>query len=129
MADLSCCHLEHIPGNLFINTNLTILNLQHNVLKTRGGSNGESGSSRVVNAKDNVNNNSSVSSSSNNNHRNKNDVDGSTNDSDSFSKRANNVVESAQSNTNNNGDGWDEDEEMKIWYIEDISRFVCRIFF
>ncbi len=34
-ADLSHCHLEFLPENIFVNDQLTMLNLRHNVLKER----------------------------------------------------------------------------------------------
>lgn len=34
-ADLSNCHLEFMPDNIFVNDQLTILNLRHNVLRER----------------------------------------------------------------------------------------------
>jgi PH domain/leucine-rich repeat-containing protein phosphatase len=34
-ADLSNCHLEFLPETVFINDELEILNLRHNVLKER----------------------------------------------------------------------------------------------
>lgn len=34
-ADLSNCHLELLPENIFINEQLALLNLRHNVLRER----------------------------------------------------------------------------------------------
>ena len=34
-ADLSNCHLEFLPETIFINDELAMLNLRHNVLKER----------------------------------------------------------------------------------------------
>jgi len=31
-ADLSCCHLDYLPDNLFVNTELEVLNLRSNCL-------------------------------------------------------------------------------------------------
>lgn len=35
VADLSSCHLEYLPENLFVNDQLTVLNLQHNTLREK----------------------------------------------------------------------------------------------
>jgi len=31
-ADMSCCHLDYLPENLFVNTELEVLNLRSNCL-------------------------------------------------------------------------------------------------
>jgi len=35
VADLSNCHLEYLPENLFVNDQLSVLNLQHNTLREK----------------------------------------------------------------------------------------------
>lgn len=35
MADLSSCQLEYLPENLFVNDQLSALNLQHNTLREK----------------------------------------------------------------------------------------------
>ena len=35
MADLSGCHLEFLPETIFINDQLQMLNLRHNVIRER----------------------------------------------------------------------------------------------
>ena len=35
VADLSSCQLEYLPENLFVNDQLSVLNLQHNTLREK----------------------------------------------------------------------------------------------